>query len=127
MGSYVQARIVTKTSAALGDVPVGVPTLLGSARVSRSFTWAPLMEAMQCEAWLMQSGSGRRYGDAANTFQVAGYGLTSVGANCAQGGWSASVAASNLLGKRYVSGITAADDIYQGDPRRVSVFLSRSF
>ena len=75
----------------------------------------------------MQSGSSKRYGDAGNTFQVAGYGLTSAGAGCGQGGWNASLTASNIFGKRYVSGITAADDIYQGDPRRISVFVSRSF
>ena len=127
VASYVQARIVTKASASLGDEPVGVARLLGSARLSRTFVWAPMNTPLACEAWLMQSGAGRRYGDAGNTFQVAGYGLTGTGARCGAGGWSASLAVSNLFGKRYVSGITAADDIYQGDPRRISVFLNRSF
>lgn len=127
VGSYVQARMIIKTSTSLGDQPVGVPKLLGSARVSRTFMWAPVKESMRCEAWLMQSGSSKRYGDAGNTFQVAGYGLTSAGAGCGQGGWNASLTASNIFGKRYVSGVTAADDIYQGDPRRISVFVSRSF
>lgn len=127
VGSYVQARMIAKTSTSLGDQPVGVPKLLGSARLSRTIVWTPITEAMRCEVWLMQSGSSKRYGDARNTFQVAGYGLTSTGGSCGRGGWNASITVSNLFGKRYVSAITAADDIYQGDPRRISLFLSRSF
>ncbi len=128
VGSYVQSKMTTKTSASQGDEPAGVPKLLGSVRVAREFGWPLAAEAtLKCSGWFMQSGTGKRYGDIRNTFRVPGYGLTSLGANCGQGAWSASLSVSNLLGKRYVEGITAADDIYQGNPRRVSVFVSRNF
>lgn len=127
VGSYAQSKMTTKTSANQGDEPVGVPRLLGSIRVSRTFAWETPGATTTCSGWLMQSGTGKRYGDVGNTFRVPGYGLTSLGANCGQGAWSASLSVSNLAGKRYVEGITAADDISQGNPRRISMFVTHRF
>ena len=71
---------------------------------------------------------GRRTGDVGNTFRAPGYARIDAGAVAA--GWrGAGIIASihNLLDKRYVEAIPDADNVYQGERRRVMLTLRQTW
>ena len=112
--TWQRVRNVVKTSAVLGDELAGVPTRFGHW----GLRWAA---AEGTEAWANVVFVGRRPGDLQNSFGVPGYKRLDLGAAMKLGALELSAQVANALDRRYVEAITAADNVYQGDRRRLGV------
>ena len=115
--SYADNRI-TKPFFGLDDtVASGIPRHSASLRVDWSVGGISL--------YSLTAASGKRYGDARNTFRLPGYAVTDIGVTWTafDMDWNASV--RNLFNKRYVAAPFAEDDLYQGKRRAVEVRVSK--
>lgn len=118
-----RVRNVRKITPVLGDELPGVPGHFGSITVEKAFAGA-----LAGKAWATVSALGKRWGDTGNTFTAPGYSRLDVGATFfADRDTEFLVTIANALDKRYVEAITGADNVYQGERRRLSITARHRF
>ena len=120
----LDAGVQQATSVGQGMFLPGAPDQYGAAKVE--YTAAPALQT-----WLGIQYSGDRPGDAKASFYAPGYavwnlGLQSPGGTSEQA-WHWGVEVRNLADLRYVRGLTAADNVWQGERRQVYAFARRAW
>lgn len=113
--TWMDSRNLSKTFNGQGDAFVNVPRFSASLRVGHEFS---IPGAQPLHLWLAGVLVGKRYGDAANSFEVPAYRRWDLGGEYALArATRVRFGVRNLTDKRYVEAITNASDVYQG-PRR---------
>lgn len=119
--SWQRAWNSAKVSNDLGDKIVNVPSIYGAVRLSwrTSPVWT---------FWGAFSGVGQRMGDPENSFTAPGYTTIDAGMRYRFDTATAfSLEVSNATDKRYVEALSAADNVYQGQRRRIVASIHRYF
>lgn len=118
-----RVRNVRKIVQGLGDELPGVPSHFGSVTLEKRFSGASASKL-----WATITAIGKRWGDTGNTFTAPGYSRVDMGATFfAAKDTEFLLMIANALDKRYVAAISAADDVYQGERRRLSATVRHSF
>lgn len=116
-------RNMQKATAGLGDQLPGVPRNFGALTVEQA-----LSSRYPMRLWSSLVFTGQRPGDTANTFTAPGYARFDMGGSLRlDQKTSFQLNVFNLLDKRYVEAITAADNVFQGERRRIMVTLRHNF
>lgn len=123
-GNWLTSTQLVKTAAWLGDAFPGVPRFNASLAIARTL---PALAGPPLTVRLAAVHVGRRYGDAANSFQVHGYRRYDLGLHTRTGRFDLDLSVCNLFNTRYVEAVSALDDVYQGDLRRVVATASAHF
>lgn len=114
--SALATRQLVATTSTLGDQFVGVARRLAGLR-------AEWRDAQAQRWWISLSGVGPRFADGANQFLLAGYVKADAGIERRLSPHvELGFTLRNLGDQRYVSGVTAVDNVYQGGRR--SAFLT---
>lgn len=114
-----QVRNAAKTSSSLGDRIVNVPTVLGALRID----WRTSADWL---LWSSLAGVGSRAGNTHNTFTAPGFATLNAGMKYQiNAQTSATLSVTNMIDKRYVEALSAEDNVYQGERRRISVTFKR--
>ena len=108
-------RVDAVSSTDQGRLLPGTPQDLGSLRVSKA------MPSIGVTTWLQPFWVGKRPADGAGRLYAPGFVRWDVGANLQRSNWYWNVAIENALDKRYVQAISAADTVWQGPRRRVTL------
>ncbi|MDO5691374.1 MAG: hypothetical protein Q4G70_02695 [Pseudomonadota bacterium] len=122
--NLLRARVDPGDGGPLEYLP-GVAQRFGMVQVS-----APV--APHTRGWVRVLGTARRPGDELATFHAPGHGLVSMGlehtfqSNPAAA-YTLGLRIDNLTNRRYVRALTGADNVWQGDGRRVSLWLTALF
>lgn len=120
----MDARVQQATSVGQGEYLPGTPDQYGSAKLE--YAASPALQI-----WLGVQYSGDRPGDAKASFYAPGYAVWNIGvqspASTPEQAWHWGVEVRNLADLRYVSGLTAADNVWQGERRQVYAFAKRSW
>ncbi|HHJ20711.1 MAG TPA: TonB-dependent siderophore receptor [Gammaproteobacteria bacterium] len=116
--SYIDAKYVGEESSHRDKTPANIPTHSGSIRLN----YAPA----EIPSWQFFGGVtavDKRFGDDANSFEVPGYALLSVGAQYSRRKVRLGFSVANALDERYIAASFADDDIYQGNRRMARLFI----
>lgn len=120
---WQRVRNVQKTDPTLGDELPGVPQRHGALTLEQT-----LSSARTTKLWCTLAFVDERQGDIGNTFVAPGYGRVDLGALIE---WhkatSITLSVANALDKRYVEAISDADNVYQGERRRLTATLRHRF
>ena len=108
-------RVETVSSTDQGRLLPGTPQDLGSLRVSKA------MPAMGVVTWLQPFWVGKRPADGTGSLYAPGFVRWDAGASLQYSNWHWNVAIENAFDKRYVQAISAADNVWQGSRRRVTL------
>jgi iron complex outermembrane recepter protein len=121
--SSQQVRNIEKTDPTMGDELPGVPRRFGALTLEQL-----LAGSLRSKVWGTLAFVGRRQGDIENTFTAPAYGRLDLGASLA---WDKATSfiflLANSLDKRYVEAITSADNVYQGERRRLTAVKRHTF
>lgn len=121
--SAQQVRNVEKADPTMGNALPGIPRQFGALTLEKLIAGAP-----GTKLWGTLAFVGRRQGDIGNTFTAPGYSRLDLGASIA---WDKATSfillLANSLDKRYVEAITNADNVYQGERRRLTAVLRHTF
>lgn len=119
-GNWQHSRVVVPVSATQGSYMTGTPGYFGSLRAGRSLGGI--------RGWLQPVWNGNRPGNGTNSFVAPGYVRWDAGV---EGTVSPRVrwafTAENLLDKRYVQALSAANNVWQGPRRRFNLMVTLSF
>ena len=111
-----RVRVQSATSAGQGTYVVGVPSRFGALMVavrSSIGIWSARVQ-----------GAGTRAGDSHASFSAPGYGVLGLGwASGARDGFRWGTRIDNALDKRYVRALTGADNVWQGERRRLVLWM----
>ncbi|KAA3652312.1 MAG: hypothetical protein DWQ11_11865 [Proteobacteria bacterium] len=122
-GNWLTTRQLVSTANGLGDAFPGVPRFSAGVSVGYAASIAHVPVTAKLDAIHV----GARHGDAANTFRIAGYQRFDVGLTSRIAGADWGLSVHNLLDTRHIAAISARDDVYQGERRRVVVSASIPF
>lgn len=123
-GNWLATRQLVSTATWLGDAFPGVPAF--SAGLSLAHT-LPAVAGHPLTARLDAVHVGERHGDAANSFKVGSYRRYDFGLHAKRGRYDLDLTVRNLFDTRYIAAISAKDDVYQGERRRLIATLSTRF
>jgi iron complex outermembrane recepter protein len=119
--AWQHARNEVKPSNALGQNMVNVPAMYGALRLD----WRA---APDWALWGALRAVGRRAGDAENSFSAPGYAALDAGARYRiDAGTTLALEVGNVADRRYVAALTGADDVYQGERRRLVASVRHRF
>lgn len=116
-----RVRVDVATGASQGDLLPGTPQNLGSLRISKA------VPALRGLVWLQPFWVGKRPADDAGSLYAPGFVRWDAGAAFQRGNWHWSVALENALDKRYVQALSAADTVWQGPRRRLTLGMRVGF
>lgn len=122
--NWLDTRNLSKTPALSGDHFAGTPRFSGGVRVSRRHDAA---QGRPWHSWLALAHVGKRYGDGANSFQVAAYWRADAGTRIDLPGGTVRLGIRNLADKRYVAAISSASDVHQGERRSLWASFDTAF
>lgn len=117
----LRARVEDRVSATQGPYLIGAPDSYGSVKVS-----IPMPRAI--EFWAVAQFAASRPGDDKATFRAPGYAVLNLGLNgriTASTRWAVRV--DNASDRRYVRALTGSDNVWQGERRRLLLWVETSF
>ena len=116
--SHLSNKVTKDFYGLLGNTASGIPRNMGSLRLQ----WQP-GRLPGLHAYIGMIAVGKRYGDAANSFSVPGYGRADAGLSYQIGRITLRLTATNLFDKRYVAAPFNEDDLYQGKRRDITASI----
>ena len=117
--SHTKNKYIEDFYGRLGKTASGIARNTGALRLH----WQPPAQP-NWDAYVGLIGVGKRYGDAANSFSLPGYGRLDAGIRYQDQQTTYRLNIENLMDKRYIAAAFADDDLYQGKRRTINASVS---